>query len=69
MCPAKDVHDTILTDTIPNNDGSVTCTFGSGACLYDVSVNKHHNAYVNIQIFLHRILENYWRIKMAELVV
>ncbi|CAF4537614.1 unnamed protein product [Rotaria sp. Silwood2] len=35
MCPAKDTHGTTLTDTIPQDDGTVTCAFGSGACLYD----------------------------------
>jgi hypothetical protein len=67
MCPAKDTHGTALTDTIPQDDGTVTCAFGSGACLYDVSANGHNNAHVAMPISLHRAMESWWTIKIAEL--
>lgn len=38
ICPDKDAHGTDLTDTISNDDGSVTCTFGNSICYYDVSI-------------------------------
>jgi hypothetical protein len=47
--PAKDAHGTTLTNTVSNDDGSITCIFNNGACHYDVSAILSWTAYTLIK--------------------
>jgi hypothetical protein len=52
-CLAKDAN-----GTAPHDDVTVTCAFGNGACLCNVSANTHYNAHDDIRICHHRVIES-----------